>query len=166
MNVSVEPLDEMFRRVGLDPDTIIAAVRSGRSAPDELGPIRMSTKGEAGTPTRSAPTPSSPASATWTSTARRPSARRFSKPVRAQVRDTSGFGPRWGRSHEGQDFAGSHGTSIHSTANGTVVFAGAPVGLRQPHQDPPPVRHRDALCAPRPESAWRWGKGIARRSHR
>ncbi len=123
MEVSVEPLDDMFRNVGLNPDTIIAAVRSGRSS-DALGPIRMSTKG--------VPEDADAVRANTIlarlddmdvyreATERTP----FFKPVRARVRDTSSFGPRWGRMHEGQDWAGAHGTEIHSTADGVVIHAG------------------------------------------
>ena len=37
---------------------------------------------------------------------------------------TSGFGPRWGRMHEGLDIAGSSGTPIAAAATGTVISAG------------------------------------------
>ena len=37
---------------------------------------------------------------------------------------TSGFGPRWGRMHEGIDVAGSSGTPIAAAAGGTVIVAG------------------------------------------
>ena len=39
-------------------------------------------------------------------------------------RFTSGFGPRWGRMHEGTDFAGPVGTPVYSTADGVVTHAG------------------------------------------
>ena len=45
-------------------------------------------------------------------------------PVRGSYRYTSGFGPRWGRMHNGSDFAASHGTPIYSTADGVVIHAG------------------------------------------
>lgn len=38
---------------------------------------------------------------------------------------TSGFGPRWGRMHEGLDIAGGSGTPIAAAAAGTVIVAGA-----------------------------------------
>jgi len=37
---------------------------------------------------------------------------------------TSGFGPRWGRMHEGIDIAGASGTPIAAAKGGTVIVAG------------------------------------------
>lgn len=37
---------------------------------------------------------------------------------------TSGFGPRWGRMHEGIDIAVGEGTSVRAAAAGTVIYAG------------------------------------------
>ncbi len=48
----------------------------------------------------------------------------FALPVKSSFRFTSGFGMRWGRMHNGTDFAGAHGTAIYSTADGVVVHAG------------------------------------------
>ena len=48
----------------------------------------------------------------------------FGFPVSGSYRSTSGFGPRWGRMHEGHDWAGARGTPIHATADGTVIHAG------------------------------------------
>ena len=128
ISVSVEPLDEMFRKVGLDPDSLIDTVKNGRGTPDALGPIRMSTKGE---PADADAERANGILARLTDMdVYREAAERtpFSKPVRAAVRSTSGFGPRWGRVHEGHDWAGPHGTHIHSTADGTVIFAGRQSG--------------------------------------
>ena len=47
----------------------------------------------------------------------------FALPVKSAFRYTSGYGMRWGRMHNGTDFAASHGTPIYSTADGVVTFA-------------------------------------------
>jgi murein DD-endopeptidase MepM/ murein hydrolase activator NlpD len=44
---------------------------------------------------------------------------------------TSGFGPRWGRMHEGVDIAGGSGTPIAAAATGTVISAGWSGGYGQ-----------------------------------
>ena len=51
-----------------------------------------------------------------------PSSAGLAWPVAGPI--TSGFGPRWGRMHEGIDIAGSSGTPIHAAASGTVIVAG------------------------------------------
>lgn len=59
----------------------------------------------------------------------------YAMPVTASHRFTSGFGmrrdPKTGgyRAHNGIDLAGSRGTPIYSTADGTVVFAGRQRGF-------------------------------------
>ena len=45
-------------------------------------------------------------------------------PIQTANRFTSGFGPRWGRMHNGTDFAAPHGTPIRSTADGIVTYVG------------------------------------------
>ncbi len=47
----------------------------------------------------------------------------FALPLKSAFRYTSGFGPRWGRMHNGTDFAGAHGTPIYATADGVVTHA-------------------------------------------
>lgn len=125
MLVSVEPLDKMFRQAGLNPDSLLSAVRRGYSGTGgPLAPMSFSTKGDAPDP----------------DTARtngildrmdrinlyRIAAERapFDIPVKASFRYTSGFGPRWGRLHAGTDFAGPIGTPIYATADGVVIIAG------------------------------------------
>ena len=51
-----------------------------------------------------------------------PSSQGFIWPTSGTI--TSGFGPRWGRMHEGIDIAGGSGTPIHAAASGTVIVAG------------------------------------------
>ncbi|MGD9570631.1 MAG: murein hydrolase activator EnvC [Thermoleophilia bacterium] len=51
-----------------------------------------------------------------------PSAAGLVWPVHGTI--TSGFGPRWGRMHEGLDIAGGSGTPIAAAKSGTVISAG------------------------------------------
>jgi murein DD-endopeptidase MepM/ murein hydrolase activator NlpD len=51
---------------------------------------------------------------------------RLSAPVKGTV--TSGFGPRWGRNHEGLDIAAPSGTPIRAAECGIVSFAGVQSG--------------------------------------
>ena len=125
VSVSVEPLDKMFSSAGLSSDSILSTIRRGYSGQGgPLTPLKFSTKGEEpGEEERRAngilqkldkmnlyrialqKTP-------------------FALPVKSSFRFTSGFGPRWGRMHNGTDFAAAHGTPIHSTADGVVIHAG------------------------------------------
>jgi murein DD-endopeptidase MepM/ murein hydrolase activator NlpD len=52
-----------------------------------------------------------------------PSSSGFVWPVSGVV--TSGFGPRWGRMHEGIDIAAPTGTSVRAAAAGQVIIAGS-----------------------------------------
>jgi murein DD-endopeptidase MepM/ murein hydrolase activator NlpD len=129
--VSLEPLDKMFRSVNLPADSIIETVRrrhSGQGGP--LTPITMSTKGRG--PDAETLRANSIIERLETINLYRMAVEKtpFAEPVRGAVRYTSSFGPRrdpkTGRSrmHEGSDFAGSHGTPIHATADGVVIHAG------------------------------------------
>jgi len=123
---SLEPIDEMFSAVGLPTDSIIEQVRrsySGQGGP--LTPITFSTSGD-DTIDPLAERANGVLGQLDELNLYRIAAEKipFSFPVRGQYRSTSGFGPRWGRMHEGHDWAGSTGTAIHSTADGVVVYAG------------------------------------------
>ena len=125
MLVSVEPLDDMFRAAGMNPDNLIDQVRRGYSGTGgPLTPLQFSTRG--GEPDPDALR----ANGILTSMDRinlyRIAAEKspFSIPVKANFRYTSGFGPRWGRLHAGTDFAGPIGTPIYTTADGVVTHAG------------------------------------------
>jgi murein DD-endopeptidase MepM/ murein hydrolase activator NlpD len=126
LTISVEPLDDMFRAAGLDPEELINDVQRGHSDGSEpLMQIQMSTMGVA-------------SSSEGTLRANRildqldrindyslaiervP----LAMPVQDDFRYTSGFGPRWGRMHEGVDMAAPIGTPIYVTADGVVTFAG------------------------------------------
>ena len=47
----------------------------------------------------------------------------------AEGRFTSGYGPRWGRMHNGIDIANGIGTPIYSVMDGTVISAGPARGF-------------------------------------
>jgi murein DD-endopeptidase MepM/ murein hydrolase activator NlpD len=124
VTISISPLDQMFRAAGLPTDRIIEDLRrsySGQGGP--LTPLTFSTKDE----------PLDPDSLRANEILAkldelnlyRMAAEKapFSLPLRTAFRYTSGFGPRWGRMHNGTDFAGAHGSPIHATADGVVIHA-------------------------------------------
>jgi len=123
--LSVEPLDKMFTAAGLSTKTLLNTVRSGLSGTGgPLTPIKFSTKGGVKDPD------SLRANGIIEKMDRlnlyRIAAQKapFALPIKNSFRYTSGFGPRWGRMHEGTDFAAAYGTPIYSTADGVVTFAG------------------------------------------
>ncbi|MEO1639850.1 MAG: M23 family metallopeptidase [Pseudomonadota bacterium] len=125
MMVSVEPLDQMFRAAGMNPDNIIDQVRRGYSGTGgPLTPIQFSTRG--GDPDPDALRANGILTAMDRINLYRIAAEKapFSIPVLSSFRYTSGFGPRWGRLHAGTDFAAPIGTPIYATADGVVTHAG------------------------------------------
>lgn len=125
MLVSVEPLDEMFRAAGMNPDNLINQVRRGYSGQGgPLTPLQFSTRG--GEPDPDALRANAILTAMDRINLYRIAAEKapFSIPVKSNFRYTSGFGPRWGRMHNGTDFAGPIGTPIYATADGVVTHAG------------------------------------------
>lgn len=124
MLVSVEPLDKMFRDAGMNPDNLIEQVKRGYSGVGgPLTPIQFSTRG--GEPDPDALRANAILTAMDRINLYRIAAEKapFSIPVRSNFRFTSGFGPRWGRMHNGTDFAAPIGTPIYAPADGVVTHA-------------------------------------------
>jgi murein DD-endopeptidase MepM/ murein hydrolase activator NlpD len=124
--ISVEPLDEMFRKAGLDTDRLLDTVRgaySGQGGPSL--PAAFSTRGDAEL-SPEAERANRILDRLDELNMYRMAAERapFAMPVKDGVRMTSGFGQRWGRMHKGTDYAGPHGTPIYATADGVVSHAG------------------------------------------
>ncbi len=129
LTISVSPLDKMFKKAGLSTDSLLETVRRGNSGQGgPLTPISFSSRGEPGVPDGSR------ANSILEKLDRmnlyRIAAEKapFDVPIKSAFRYTSGYGPRWGRMHEGTDFAGPHGTPIYATADGVVAFAGRQSG--------------------------------------
>lgn len=128
--ISMEPLDQVFSSVGIDPEDLIDEVRRGYSGQGgPLGPL---------VPAAAAPGGDSPAALADLARARaifdgldRLNVYRIAVdktplalPLKTSFRFTSPFGRRWGRMHEGIDLAGAYGSPIYATADGVVVNAG------------------------------------------
>lgn len=126
VSTSLTPIDDLFSAVGLPTDSIIEQVRrsySGQGGP--MTPIVFSTSGD-DEPDPLTMRANDVLGQLDALNLYRIAAEKlpFGFPVRGSYRSTSGFGPRWGRMHEGHDWAGSTGTPIHATADGVVVHAG------------------------------------------
>ncbi|WP_068116672.1 M23 family metallopeptidase [Tropicimonas marinistellae] len=125
LTVSVEPLEAMFTKAGLPPEKLLSAVKKGYSGQGgPLMPISFSTKGMP-------PSADEARANTLLKGLDRMNLYRiaaekapFGMPLKDSFRFTSGFGPRWGRMHNGTDFAAGHGTPIYATADGVVTTAG------------------------------------------
>lgn len=129
VTVSVAPLDKMFRAAGLNTETLLNEVRRGYSGQGgPLTPISFSTKGE--DPDADSLRANGILDKLDRMNLYRIAAERapFALPIKSAFRFTSGFGQRWGRMHEGTDFAAAHGTPIHTTADGVVIHAGRQSG--------------------------------------
>jgi murein DD-endopeptidase MepM/ murein hydrolase activator NlpD len=128
VTISMAPLDKMFASAGLDPDNLLAQVKRGYSGQGgPIGPLMPSIGAGAD--------PDSARAANILEGLDRMNLYRiavekapFAMPLKSSFRYTSGFGRRWGRMHEGIDMAGSMGSPIYSTGDGTVVFAGVESG--------------------------------------
>ena len=130
VTVSVKPLDDVFRSVGMDPDTVLKSIRKGYSgAGGPLNPISYSTSGNAAlkqgeTKARQIVVTLDEMNTYRIAIEKLP----LAMPVKSSYRLTSSFGRRWGRMHEGIDMAGPTGTAIYATGDGIVTFAGRQSG--------------------------------------
>ncbi|AOZ69714.1 peptidase M23 [Rhodobacter xanthinilyticus] len=126
VQISMAPLDKMFKAAGMNPDTILSQVRRGYSGTGgPLMPVSISSKSVADL---------SADAARANDILKHLDAMNmyrialdklpFALPVRpGNFRFTSPFGYRWGRLHAGVDLAGSVGTPITAPADGTVTAA-------------------------------------------
>ncbi|MDJ0825487.1 MAG: DUF5930 domain-containing protein [Rhodobacter sp.] len=124
VSVSLEPLDKIFASAGLSADSILNTIRRGYSGQGgPLTPLKFSTKGQEpdadGLRANGILQQLDRMNLYRIALEKTP----FSLPVKSAFRYTSGFGPRWGRMHNGTDFAAKHGTPIYATADGVVTHA-------------------------------------------
>jgi murein DD-endopeptidase MepM/ murein hydrolase activator NlpD len=136
VTISMEPLDNVFTSVGIDPQDLIEEVRRGYSGQGgPLGPVMPDTA--AGGDSAQAAADFARARTIFEGLDRLNLYRiavektPLALPLRTSFRFTSGFGRRWGRAHEGIDLAGAHGSPILATADGVVVKAGWENGYGQ-----------------------------------
>ena len=128
LSVSVGPLDKMFRSAGVNPESVIKTIRQRYKGYG--GHNLFFTDGDGET-----------AFAAYDKNLERASRilknldelnlyriaiekYPFYHPIQTASRFTSGYGPRWGRMHNGTDFAAPHGTPIRSTADGIITYVG------------------------------------------
>ncbi len=126
VTVSVAPLDQVFRKVGMNPDEVLRTIRSGYSGEGgPLTPMSYSTRGDADLDQGKTKANQIIVTLDQMNTYRIAMEKLpLAMPVKSSFRYTSGYGRRWGRMHEGIDMAGPVGTPIYATGEGTVIFAG------------------------------------------
>jgi murein DD-endopeptidase MepM/ murein hydrolase activator NlpD len=128
LTVSLQPLERAFDRAGVSTGALLDQVRRGYSGQGgPLEPMVLSTRGDpSGIPDRDTARANRLLDRLEEIELYRIAAESLplAHPVPGPHRRTSGFGPRWGRMHSGLDFAGPRGSTILSTAEGTVTFAG------------------------------------------
>ncbi|WP_199260243.1 M23 family metallopeptidase [Paracoccus binzhouensis] len=126
VSVSVKPLDDMFRSVGMNPDDILQTVRRGYSGQGgPLNPVGYSSSGNAEISQGEAKANEILITLDQMNSYRIAVEKMpLAMPVQSAFRYTSPFGRRWGRMHEGIDMAAPVGTPVYATAEGKVIFAG------------------------------------------
>lgn len=126
VTISVKPLDEMFRNVGMNPEKVLNTIRAGYSGEGgPLNPISYSSSGDAAIGENEAKAQEIMITLDKINSYRIAVEKMpLAMPVQNSFRYTSPFGRRWGRSHEGIDMAAPVGTPIYSTADGIVTWAG------------------------------------------
>lgn len=126
MSVSVEPLDKVFRAIGVDPDDMLSEIRKGYSGQGgPLTPMSYSTRGDAAL--RQGETKANQILVTLDQINTYRIAMEklpFATPLKASYRLTSSFGRRWGRMHNALDMASPTGTKVYAPGDGVVIFAG------------------------------------------
>ncbi|RDW14654.1 M23 family metallopeptidase [Paracoccus thiocyanatus] len=126
VSVSIKPLDDMFRSVGMNPDEILRTVRRGYAGQGgPLNPISYSSSGNAEITQGEAKANEILITLDQVNRYRIAVEKMpLAMPVQSSFRYSSTFGRRWGRMHEGIDLAAPVGTAIHATGDGVVTFAG------------------------------------------
>lgn len=126
VTISVKPLDDMFRNVGMNPEKVLNTIRSGYSGEGgPLNPISYSSSGDAAIGQNEAKAQEIMITLDKINSYRIAVEKMpLAMPVQSGFRYTSPFGRRWGRMHEGIDMAAPVGTPIYATADGTVTWAG------------------------------------------
>jgi murein DD-endopeptidase MepM/ murein hydrolase activator NlpD len=131
LTISVEPLDAMFREVGMSPEDLIDSVRQGYSGQGgPLMPVTFSTSG--GVPSAEELRANAILGDLDRLNMYRIAAAGLplAMPVRGNYRMTSSFGyrndpmGRGTRMHNGTDLAGARGAPIYASGDGVVLFAG------------------------------------------
>ena len=130
VSISIEPLDKVFRSVGMDPDDVLTTIRKGYSGQGgPLNPISYSTRGDAALSQGETKANKVIVTLDQMNTYRIAIEKLpLAMPVLDSFRWTSPFGRRWGRMHEGVDMAGPVGTPIYATGDGVITFAGRQSG--------------------------------------
>ncbi|WP_232816633.1 M23 family metallopeptidase [Paracoccus zhejiangensis] len=126
VSISVEPLDKVFRSVGMNPDDVLRTIRSGYSGQGgPLNPIAYSSHGNAAISQGETKANQIIVTLDQINTYRIAMEKLpLAMPVSSSFRYTSGYGRRWGRAHEGIDMAAPVGTPVSATGDGVVIFAG------------------------------------------